>query len=143
MESCIFCKIINQEIPGHVIYEDEHVLAFLDISQTTKGHTLVIPKKHVENVFEMNETDMTQVFSVVPKLANSLRETFKAAGMNIINNNDKVAGQTVFHYHVHLIPRYHMTDTIKIQFSNHMDSYPPEKLRTLKDEVKNNLTANG
>ena len=61
MSQCIFCKIINKEIPGHILFENEHVLAFLDISQTTKGHTLIIPKKHVEDVFSMNEEDMTHV----------------------------------------------------------------------------------
>ena len=106
MKQCIFCKIINKEIPGHILFENEHVLAFLDISQTTKGHTLVIPKNHVEDVFSMTEEDMAHVFSVVPKIANALKTTFNADGMNIVNNNKPVAGQTVFHYHVHLIPRY-------------------------------------
>ena len=87
MSQCIFCKIINKEIPGHILFENEHVLAFLDISQTTKGHTLIIPKKHVEDVFSMNEEDMTHVFSVVPKIANALKTTFNAEGMNIVNNN--------------------------------------------------------
>lgn len=104
MKQCIFCKIINKEIPGHILFENEHVLAFLDISQTTKGHTLVIPKKHVEDVFSMTEEDMAHVFSVVPKIANALKTTFNADGMNIVNNNKPVAGQTVFHYHVHSEP---------------------------------------
>ena len=135
MSTCIFCKIINQEIPGHILYENDHVLVFLDISQTTKGHTLVIPKKHVPNVFEMTEDDMKHVFSVIPKLANALKVAFNATGMNIVNNNEAIAGQTVFHYHVHLIPRYNENDTFKMSYTNNMESYPAEKLAALKEKI--------
>lgn len=139
MNQCIFCKIINKEIPGQILFENEHVLAFLDISQTTKGHTLVIPKKHAEDVFSMSEEDMCHVFSVVPKLANALKTTFNADGMNIVNNNKPVAGQTVFHYHVHLIPRYSTEDSFQINYTNNMSKYTPESLATLKEEVLANL----
>lgn len=139
MNQCIFCKIINKEIPGQILFENEHVLAFLDISQTTKGHTLVIPKKHAEDVFSLSEEDMCHVFSVVPKLANALKTTFNADGMNIVNNNKPVAGQTVFHYHVHLIPRYSTEDSFQINYTNNMSKYTPESLATLKEEVLANL----
>lgn len=139
MNQCIFCKIINKEIPGQILFENEHVLAFLDISQTTKGHTLVIPKKHAEDVFSMSEEDMCHVFSVIPKLANALKTTFNADGMNIVNNNKPVAGQTVFHYHVHLIPRYSTEDSFQINYTNNMSKYTPESLATLKEEVLANL----
>ncbi len=139
MNQCIFCKIINKEIPGQILFENEHVLAFLDISQTTKGHTLVIPKKHAEDVFSMSEEDMCHVFSVVPKLANALKTTFNADGMNIVNNNKPVAGQTVFHYHVHLIPRYSTEDSFQINYTNNMSKYTPESLAALKEEVLANL----
>lgn len=139
MNQCIFCKIINKEIPGQILFENEHVLAFLDISQTTKGHTLVIPKKHAEDVFSMSEEDMCHIFSVVPKLANALKTTFNADGMNIVNNNKPVAGQTVFHYHVHLIPRYSTEDSFQINYTNNMSKYTPESLATLKEEVLANL----
>lgn len=139
MNQCIFCKIINKEIPGQILFENEHVLAFLDISQTTKGHTLVIPKKHAEDVFSMSEEDMCHVFSVVPKLANALKTTFNADGMNIVNNNKPVAGQTVFHYHVHLIPRYSTEDSFQINYTNNMSNYTPESLAALKEEVLANL----
>ena len=139
MNQCIFCKIINKEIPGQILFENEHVLAFLDISQTTKGHTLVIPKKHAEDVFSMSEEDMCHIFSVVPKLANALKTTFNADGMNIVNNNKPVAGQTVFHYHVHLIPRYSTEDSFQINYTNNMSKYTPESLATLKEEGLANL----
>ena len=139
MKQCIFCKIINKEITGHILFENEHVLAFLDISQTTKGHTLVIPKNHVEDVFSMTEEDMAHVFSVVPKIANALKTTFNADGMNIVNNNKPVAGQTVFHYHVHLIPRYTFEDSFDVKYTNNMSNYTPETLAALKEEILTNL----
>lgn len=102
---CIFCKIRDGEIPSYKVYEDDHVLAFLDITQGTKGHTLVIPKKHFRNVFDVDEETITNVFKVIPKLANALKEAFNPIGLNIVNNNDAPL-QSVFHFHVHLIPRY-------------------------------------
>ncbi|MGL4337488.1 MAG: HIT family protein [Turicibacter sp.] len=139
MSNCIFCKIINKEIPGHILFENEHVLAFLDISQTTKGHTLIIPKNHATDVFSMTEEDMCHVFSIVPKLANALKQTFNAEGMNIVNNNGPIAGQTVFHYHVHLIPRYSDNDGFSTHYTNNMSAYTPETLGALKQEVINHL----
>ena len=135
MTNCIFCKIINKEIPGHVLFENEHVLAFLDISQTTKGHTLVIPKVHVQDVFEMSSLAMSEVYKVIPRLANALKETLGASGMNVVNNNGAVAGQTVFHYHVHLIPRYEEQDGFKCVYTNNMNNYSVEELTALKEDV--------
>lgn len=135
MDNCIFCKIREGIIPSHKIFEDEHVLAFLDISQTTKGHSLVIPKKHIPNVFEMGADDMAHVFSVVPRIANALAETFGATGMNIVSNNHEVAGQTVFHFHVHLIPRYDETDTFAISYTNNMSTYPQDVLKGLQADI--------
>ena len=139
MSQCIFCKIINKEIPGHIIYEDEHVLAFLDISQSTKGHTLIIPKNHAKDIFSMTEDDMALIFTVVPKLAKALKETFNANGLNIVNNNGEAAGQTVFHYHVHLIPRYDETDGFTTSYTNNMSNYSVEQLATLKAQIMTHL----
>lgn len=106
MTSCIFCKIIDGEIPSVKLYEDEQVLAFFDISQVTKGHTLVIPKKHHESIYDLPENVAAHTYSVIPKIASALKQTFEPKGLNIVNNNGEAAGQTVFHYHVHLVPRY-------------------------------------
>lgn len=107
MENCIFCKIIDQEIPSYKIYEDEKVYAFLDISQATKGHTLVVPKKHVNDIFEYDENLAADLFTRIPKIARALEKAFpEMEGLNIINNNKELAYQSVFHSHVHLIPRY-------------------------------------
>ena len=102
---CIFCNILNKEIPSYKIYEDENVYAFLDITQGTKGHTLVIPKKHIKNVYELNDKDAANIFKVVPKIARAIKKSFNPIGINIINNND-LPLQSVFHFHIHLIPRY-------------------------------------
>jgi len=138
MENCVFCKIIAREIPGHVLYEDNDVLVFLDISQTTKGHTLVVPKTHRKDVFEMEASEMEKLFSVVPKIARAMKTTFNCSGLNIINNNGELAGQTVFHYHVHLIPRY-LDDRFKVLFVNNMAEYDGDALAALKDEIKRKL----
>ncbi|MDL2212246.1 HIT family protein [Erysipelotrichaceae bacterium OttesenSCG-928-M19] len=118
MEDCIFCKIINNEIPSYKIYEDDDVLAFLDISQVTKGHTLVIPKKHAKNLYEIASEDLIKVHQVVQELTCELTEKFNAQGVNIINNNHEAAGQTVFHYHVHIIPRYDENDQLTLKFGS-------------------------
>jgi len=138
MKDCIFCKIVAGEISGHVVYENEHVLAFLDISQTTEGHTLIIPKAHVIDIFEMDSSKMEQIFSIVPKIANALKETFGCSGINVVSNNGKSAGQSVFHYHVHLIPRYG-DDKFGIRFVNNMKKYDTEKLEALKNRIKNKI----
>ncbi|WP_054709158.1 HIT family protein [Bacillus sp. JCM 19041] len=109
MTDCIFCKIIAGDIPSVKVYEDDDILAFFDISQVTKGHTLVIPKNHHENVFELPEDVAATLFATVPKIASALRTTFEPTGLNILNNNGETAGQSVFHYHLHLLPRYEET----------------------------------
>ncbi|GAF22269.1 histidine triad nucleotide-binding protein [Bacillus sp. JCM 19047] len=106
MSDCIFCAIRDGQLPATKLYEDEHVLAFYNIQQITKGHTLIIPKQHHEAIFDLPSETASHLFSVVPKLASALKESYSCKGMNIVNNNGQVAGQTVFHYHLHLVPRY-------------------------------------
>lgn len=119
MENCIFCNIAAGDIPSSKVYEDEDVLAFLDISQTTKGHTLLIPKEHVRNVLTMSEKTSKTLFARLPKVARAVQKATGAVGMNILNNNEEVAGQTVFHAHVHLIPRYDASDEVTFTFTEH------------------------
>ncbi|HFD5097789.1 TPA: HIT family protein [Streptococcus pyogenes] len=137
MENCIFCSIIQGDIPSSKVYEDEQVLAFLDISQTTKGHTLVIPKQHVRNLLEMTAETASHLFARIPKIARAIQSTTGATAMNIINNNEALAGQTVFHAHVHLVPRYNEEDGISIQYTTHEPDFPVlEKLaRQINQEV--------
>ncbi|WP_343089449.1 HIT family protein, partial [Methanocalculus natronophilus] len=118
---CIFCKILEGEIPSYKVYEDDHIYAFLDITQTTKGHTLVIPKNHIKNIYELDSTLATQIFSKVPLITKALKEAFKPIGFNIINNVDKPT-QSVFHFHVHIVPRYE-NDAVELLTPNQMENY--------------------
>ncbi len=106
MSDCIFCKIIDGTIPSVKVYEDEHVYAFLDITPLAKGHTLLIPKQHVKDLFEMPSEIASHLYSVAPKIANAIKTAFQPQGLNTLNNNGAAAYQTVFHYHLHFIPRY-------------------------------------
>lgn len=102
---CIFCMIANHEIPSKTVYEDDRFIAFLDLTQTTVGHTLVVPKKHSRNIYELDEDDAKEIMVVAKKVALKLKRAFNPIGMNLINNNEKPL-QSVDHYHIHLIPRY-------------------------------------
>lgn len=124
MADCIFCKIIAGEIPSSKVYEDDRVVAFLDISQVTPGHTLVVPKQHFRNLLEMDAGSVSQLFARVPDIARKVMKATGAKGMNILNNNEEIAGQTVFHTHVHLAPRYDETDGLQISFEAHEPDFP-------------------
>ncbi|HDM1720943.1 TPA: HIT family protein [Staphylococcus aureus] len=106
MSETIFGKILTGEIPSFKVYEDDYVYAFLDISQVTKGHTLLIPKKASANIFETDEETMKHIGAALPKVANAIKRAFNPDGLNIIQNNGEFADQSVFHIHLHLIPRY-------------------------------------
>jgi len=106
MENCIFCKIVRGEIPSVKVWEDEKFLAFLDIFPATEGHTLIIPKKHYENIFDMPKDVLKDSAEVAQKIAFLLKEKLGAEGINLLNSNNKIAGQEVPHYHIHIIPRY-------------------------------------
>lgn len=114
---CLFCKIGSHEIPSYKIYEDELFLAFLDINPTSKGHTLVIPKKHFANIFELDQETSEKMFKVVTYLARKISETLGTKNINILNNNGPLAGQTVEHFHIHIIPRYE-NDQVNFSFTN-------------------------
>ncbi len=102
---CIFCKIITGEIPSYKIYEDDHVLAFLDIAPVNYGHSLVVPKKHYANIEAIPEDELCQVIKAVKKVGQSLKANLGCQGYNATVNNDPVAGQIIEHLHFHLIPR--------------------------------------
>lgn len=118
MENCIFCKIANKEIPGKIVYEDDLCLAFLDLSQTTNGHTLVVPKTHYQNILDVDKEVLSHLIKVTKKLTNQIITNLDAKGANVLTNANEVAGQTVMHFHIHIIPRYNETDQIKIDFTD-------------------------
>ncbi|KGX85264.1 HIT family protein [Pontibacillus litoralis] len=138
-QDCIFCKIVAGEIPSAKVYEDEHVCAFLDISQTTKGHTLIIPKQHTRNVYDLKEDVAEKLFARVPKVANAIKDAFQPVGMNILNNNEEAAGQTVFHLHIHLIPRYGKADGFGAKWETHTNDYTNEDLQAMAHSISEQI----
>ena len=134
---CIFCKIRDGEIPSYKVYEDDEVLAFLDITQGTKGHTLLIPKTHVKNVYELDETLASTLFARVPKIARAIKEAFNPIGINIVNNNDQPL-QSVFHYHIHLIPRYE-NDGMVLSTLNNYGKFENEYLENVAKNITNQI----
>lgn len=105
-ENCIFCKIANGEIPSKTIYEDEVFRVILDLGPATRGHALILPKDHAQDLFELDEETAAKAFVLAKKLAAHMKEVLHCDGFNIVQNNGTAAGQTVFHFHMHLIPRY-------------------------------------
>lgn len=106
MENCIFCKIANGEIPAATLYEDEDFRVILDLGPASKGHALILPKSHAANIYELSDELAAKAMILAKKMAVKMTEALKCDGFNIVQNNGECAGQTVFHFHMHLIPRY-------------------------------------
>lgn len=112
---CVFCSIISGEIPTNKVLEDDNFLAFYDISGATKGHTLVVPKKHFDNIYELDEETSMNILIFVKKVIDILKKDESIKGFNILNNNGVIAGQTINHFHIHVIPRYE-DDGVELKF---------------------------
>lgn len=113
-EDCIFCKIANGVIPSNTLYEDDDFRVILDLGPATKGHALILPKCHYDNIYTLDDTVASKVFVLAKKMAGVMTEALGADGFNVIQNNGEVAGQTVFHFHMHLIPRYEGDQALKL-----------------------------
>ncbi|MCZ0703307.1 histidine triad (HIT) family protein [Natronobacillus azotifigens] len=138
-QDCIFCKIINGEIPAAKVYEDDDVYAFLDISQVTKGHTLIIPKTHSKDIYETNEENASTLFARVPKIANAIKKAYRPLGINVLSNTGEAAGQSVFHLHIHLLPRYGEEDGFHTKWQTNSDAYSQEDLATIAKNIQSNI----
>lgn len=130
MEDCIFCKIANGEIPSATLYEDEDFRVILDLGPASKGHALILPKVHSANIYELPDETAGKVMILAKHMASKLTEALGCDGFNIVQNNGEIAGQTVFHFHMHLIPRY-KGDKVGL-------TWTPGKLT---DEVKEEILA--
>jgi histidine triad (HIT) family protein len=106
MENCIFCRIIVGEIPSATVYENENYKAIMDIEPAAKGHVILLVKKHYANLFELGDEAAPEMISTVRKVAKAIQEEFGCDGINLLQNNGEAAGQSVFHFHIHVIPRY-------------------------------------
>lgn len=129
---CVFCDIIDRKIPAEIVYEDEDVLAVLDISQVTYGHTLVMPKKHTEDFLQADQETLTKCMLVAQQLAKRIVHKTKANGVNILTNCGEAAGQTVRHMHIHIIPRYDEKDAIDLHFGQSGITNLKEVLKTVQ-----------
>ncbi|WP_226038029.1 HIT family protein [Aquibacillus saliphilus] len=138
-KDCLFCKIANGDIPSAKVYEDDYVYAFLDISQVTKGHTLIIPKTHVKDIYDTPSDVAAELFKRVPKLANAIKKVYQPIGLNILNNNEEPAGQSVFHLHLHLIPRYGKGDGFGAVWKTNNDN-SQEELQKIASDINSQLT---
>ncbi|HHM2575504.1 TPA: HIT family protein [Staphylococcus aureus] len=137
MSETIFGKFLTGEIPSFKVYEDDYVYAFLDISQVTKGHTLLIPKKASANIFETDEETMKHIGAALPKVANAIKRAFNPDGLNIIQNNGEFADQSVFHIHFHLIPRYENDiDGFGYKWETHEDILDNDAKQQIAEQIQ-------
>lgn len=140
MDDCIFCKIVAGEIPSATIYEDDHTLAFLDANPNNHGHTLVVPKTHAKNILDISEDSLSRMMPAVKKVSKAVFEGVGAVGLNITMNNERPAGQVIFHLHIHIIPRFEGDGlkvwTRKTPYKNGEMAQVAEKIRAVLSILK-------
>lgn len=136
MSDCIFCKIIAGEIPCKKIGESEKAIAFLDIAPLNKGHALVIPKKHFQDIYDIEEEDLKEVIALTRKVANALKKAVQADGINLYQCNEPAAQQVVMHYHMHIIPRF---EEDGLGFTWNTKEFSEEETNELLEKIKENL----
>ena len=132
-ENCIFCKLANGDIPTNAIYEDEEFKVILDASPATKGHALILPKQHYANIYEIDDEILGKAAKLAKKVIKHEKEVLGCGGYNVLQNNEEAAGQTVFHFHMHLIPRY--AGDHAIQDWDHL-SLSDEEMKEICDKMK-------
>lgn len=134
--SCIFCKILNGDIPSNKVFENDNFIAILDAFPANEGHTLVIPKKHFENIFEIDEEILKEGYAIAKRIASSIKKSLNIENINILQNNGILAGQTVNHFHIHVIPRLE-NDTVVMKSTP--ISIDNEKIKQIMLDIKNNI----
>lgn len=135
-DDCIFCKIAAGEIPSSCVYEDEDFKAILDISPAAKGHVIIIPKNHADNIFDLTKEEAAKVFVIASNIGKVLMDELNCDGLNVLQNNGAAAGQTVFHFHMHLIPRFR-SDNVKITWAS--TKYGESEMDQLAKSIKEKL----
>lgn len=134
-ENCIFCKILAGEIPSTAVYEDDDFKAILDVNPAARGHVIILPKNHAANIYELPDEDASKIMLVAKKIATAIEKAYHCDGVNILQNNGEAAGQTVFHLHVHVIPRF-KGDTVNIGWKQ---GDMPEDLDAICKEIQAQL----
>ena len=132
-DDCIFCKIAADEIPSRKIYEDKDLIAIMDLNPTSKGHSLIIPKEHCTNIYDIDEDIAAKVMKTAKKLATKMTVALNCDGFNLLQNNGETAGQTMFHFHMHLIPRYKDADNNMLKFTS--VSFSDEEMDAIRDQI--------
>ena len=135
-DDCIFCKIAAGEIPSQTVYEDEYFRAILDLAPATEGHTLILPKEHFADLTELGEEYSARVLAVAAKLGKAMKEGLSCSGFNVVQNNGSVAGQTVMHFHMHIIPRYDGEDRMILWAPG---TSTPEGLKKTAEKIRGPL----
>jgi histidine triad (HIT) family protein len=135
-ENCIFCKIVKKQAPASIIYEDQTVLAFLDLRPVNEGHTLVIPKSHYETIYDIPEDLIGKVHQKAKQIAVAVKKTVNAQGISIIQQNERAANQDIFHFHIHVIPRF---EGQKLPRFSEIPQANRERLEQIASEIKQNL----
>lgn len=133
MEDCIFCKIVNGEIPSFKVYEDDTVFAFLDINPLSRGHVLVLSKEHYENILEVPEDTYAHMAKMTKKISDKVQEVYKPEGILVNQNNGKRAGQQIMHIHIHVKPIY--KDTMVFSEANHRKKFDDQKMKKIQKEL--------
>jgi histidine triad (HIT) family protein len=123
MEECIFCKIANRQAPANIVYEDDLTLAFMDIGHVNPGHTIVALKDHIANIYDIDEAKAAAVFCTSMRIAQALKKAMHPAGMTLLQANEEAGWQTVFHFHIHILPR-HAADGVELTWPA---KHPPQK----------------
>jgi histidine triad (HIT) family protein len=136
MSDCVFCKIVAKQIPATVVHEDAHTLAFMDIGQVNPGHVLVAVKKHADNIYALDDTQAGELLKAAARVARGIRDAFSPQGLSVYQANGKAAGQTVFHLHMHLVPRYE-GDGMELTWP--VKNPPREKLVEYAEKIKAKL----
>ena len=132
-DDCIFCKIAAGEIPSRKIYEDSDLIAIMDLNPTSKGHSLIIPKEHCTNIYDIDEDIAAKVMKTAKKLATKMTVALNCDGFNLLQNNGETAGQTMFHFQMHLIPRYKDADNNMLKFTS--VSFSDEEMDAIRDQI--------
>lgn len=134
-DNCIFCKLANGDIPTNSIYEDDDFKVILDASPATKGHALILPKQHYANIFEIEDETLAKAAKLAKKIMTHEKDVLGCEGYNLVQNNGEMAGQTVFHFHMHLIPRYLNAKNNDILNWSH-ETFSPEEMAEIRDSLK-------
>ena len=132
-DDCIFCKVLAGEIPSERVYEDDHAIAVMDINPWTRGHAVVFPRKHAADLFEIEDGELSHVAVAAKRLATKMRDTLDCDGVNLLQSNGAAAWQTIFHLHVHVIPRY---EGDPLQLPTRPQPASPEQLAEVAREIR-------